>query len=234
MHVTLTNSTSDDVVGDILEAVNLSQGATMSFAVDNVRVTHSEFIAGPAFHQAEPGDDGVCLFELGAGAASTTTVRVTHSLLSGCETDGLEVAASVADGTGPVSRLGFDVRDSRITGNTLANLRVAASSPVTQLEGRVEHTDLSRTPGTPIILENIDSTGNTHARLDLGGGSLGSAGGNCIYGGSPFDVEDVRASAAARGDWWGQPGGPGSGRMLAIGGGVDSGAPLERPPTGTC
>jgi len=217
MDVTLKDSSCDHVVGDILEAVNLSQDATMNFAVDHVRAQHSEFLAGPLFHQVEPGDDGDCLFELGAGAASRTSVTVTHSLLSGCVTDGFEAAATVDDGSGPVAKLSFDIRDSRITGNTLSNLRVANSSPVTQLDGRVEHTDLSETPGTPIIMEDLDTTGGTRARLDFGGGALGSTGGNCIFGGGLLDVEDVRDGASARGDWWGRPGGPGPGRILALG-----------------
>ncbi len=234
MNVSLRRSSCDHVVGDILEAVNLSRDATMNFAVDHVRAAHSEFIVGPAFHQVEPGDDGVCLFELSAGAGSSTSVTVTNSLLTGCVTDGLEAAGSVDDGTGPVRKLAFDVRDSSITANTLSNLRVANSSPVTQLDGRLQNTDLSRTPGTPIILENLDTTGGTHARLDLGGGPLGSTGGNCIFGGAVLDIEDARDSAWARDDWWGQPGGPGPTRLLAVGGKLDTASPLSRAPGGRC
>jgi hypothetical protein len=195
---------------------------------------HSEFLAGPVFHQVEPGDDGDCLFVLGAGAASTTTVRVDHSLLTGCVTDGLEVAGTVADGSGPINKLSFDVRNSQITGNTLSNVRVANSSPVSRLEGRIERTDLSRSPGTPVILENIDASGQTRERLDFGGGSLGSSGGNCIYGGLAGDVLDVGHNVSARDNWWGQPGGPGLGRAIAVAGALDSGNPLVRAPRATC
>jgi len=234
MNVSLAHSTCDHVVGDVLEAVNLSKNATMNFTAEHVRAADSEFVAGPAFHQVEPGDDGDCLFELAAGAASTTTVKVTHSVLTGCVTDGLEVASSVDDGTGPVNRLSFDVRDSSITGNRLSNLRVANSSPVTELDGRIEHTDLAGGPGTPIILEDIDRTGGTHARLDFGGGPLGSAGANCIDAANVPYIEDVRDSASARGDWWGQSTGPPPGGIVATGGSVDSGQPLSGPPAGVC
>jgi poly(3-hydroxybutyrate) depolymerase len=234
MNVSLAHSTCDHVVGDVLEAVNLSKSATMNFTAEHVRAADSEFVAGPAFHQVEPGDDGDCLFELAAGAASTTTVKVTHSVLTGCVTDGLEVASSVDDGTGPVKRLSFDVRDSSITGNRLSNLRVANSSPVAELDGRIEHTDLAGTPGTPIILEDIDRTGGTHARLDFGGGPLGSAGANCIDSANLPYIEDVRDSASARGDWWGQATGPPPGGIVATGGSVDSGQPLRGPPAGVC
>jgi hypothetical protein len=226
MDVAFTNSTCDRVVGDILEAVNLSRDATMNFTADHIRATHSEFPIGPEFHQVEPGDDGVCLFELAAGAHSSTSVTLTNSVLSGCVTDGLEAAASVDDGTGPVDHLSFDVRDSRITGNTLSNVRIANSSPVTDLEGRIQGSDL-RSAGTPIILENLDVTGATRAHLDFGNG-------NCIAGGSALDVLSVRHSFSARGDWWGRAGGPAPGRVLAVGGSVDTGAALAAPPPGTC
>jgi hypothetical protein len=195
----------------------------MNFAIDHVRAAHSEFVVGPAFHQVEPGDDGDCLFELGAGAGSSTSVTVRDSLLTGCVTDGLEAAAAVDDGVGPVRRLSFEVRDSQITGNPLSNLRVATSSPVTELDGRVENSDLHAALGTPIILENLSGT---QPHLDFSGG-------NCIYGGA-LDIAAVRASASARGDWWGQPGGPPLGRVLAIGGSVDSAGALARPPADTC
>jgi hypothetical protein len=234
MNVRLANSTCDNVVGDVLEAVNLSHDATMNFAVDHVYAAHSDFLAGPVFHQVEPRDDGDCLFELAAGAASRTTVTVNDSLLTGCATDELEVAASVDDGTGPVDKLSFDVRDSRITGNTLSNLRVATSSPVTQLDGRIEHTDLSGSPGTPIIIENLDTATGTRARLDFGGGSLDSPGDNCISGRNALDILDVRGGLSARNDWWGQPAGPALGRVLAIGGAIDTGQPLSWTPAGRC
>jgi hypothetical protein len=232
MSMTITGSTFRDITGDILEAVNLSRDAIMKLAVNHVTAAHSEFIAGPAFHQVEPGDDGDCLFELAAGAASSTAVKLTNSLLTGCVTDGLEVASVVADGIGPVTKLGFDVRNSRITGNALSNLRVATSSPVSQLDGRIQSTDLSGMPGsTPIILENIDTSGITHERLDFGGGPLGSAGGNCIYGGGLLDLADVRDNVWARHDWLGPPS---PGRLLAIGGNIDSAGALAHPPPGIC
>jgi hypothetical protein len=234
MNVSLSHSSCQYVVGDILEAVNLSADATMHFAIDHVRAEHSEFVAGPAFHQAEPGDDGDCLFELAAGAATTTTVKVTNSVLSGCVTDGLEVASSVDDGTGPVKELSFDVRDSQITGNMLSNLRVANSSAIDHLDGRIERTNLASTPGTPIILENLDTAGATQERLDFGGGQLGSPGGNCIYGGAGLDIEDARHNASARGDWWGQAGGPAPGRIAAAGGSIDTSQALAGPQAGTC
>ena len=74
MAFTLTNSTCDYVVGDILEAANLSKDATMTFNIDHVRAAHSTFGGSQAFHQVEPGDDGDCLIEVASGSGSTTNV----------------------------------------------------------------------------------------------------------------------------------------------------------------
>jgi len=90
------------------------------------------------------------------------------------------------------------------------------------------------TPGTPVILENLDRTGGTHERLDFGGGPLGSPGGNCIYGGGALEIEDTRDNLSARRDWWGQPGGPTPNQIAEAGGSVDSSQALAQPPVGTC
>ena len=235
MHLVLRDSTCDYVVGDILEADNLSRDSTMTFLVDHVRAAHSTFVGSEPFHQVEPGDDGDCMLEVASGAASSTSVTISDSQLTDCVADGVGVVSNVVDGAGkPVRSLRFDIDRSRITDNRQSNLRVANATPIDDLAGRVQRSDLSRSAGTLIALENLDSTGATHARLDLGGGSLGSLGQNCISGGSPLDVELVRYNAAAEHDWWGSPGGPGSGSVFAAGGSLDTSKPLARPPAGTC
>jgi hypothetical protein len=47
-------------------------------------------------------------------------------------------------------------------------------------------------------------------------------------------VADFRDSVWARRDWWGRPGGPAPGRVVAVGGSVDSGDPLAVAPASTC
>jgi hypothetical protein len=222
MHVTFTNSTCDYVVGDILEAANLSRDATLTFDIDRVRAAHSTFAAAPAFHQAEPGDDGDCLLEVASGAAGTTDVNISNSLFTDCVADGLGVISNVVDGSDPAKHLGFDVRNSRIGSNQLSNLRVANVTPVDDLAGRIERTDLSQSAGTPIILEGLDTSGGTRAAFDLGGGALGSEGHNCIFGGREGDVLAARYDLDAAYDWWGAPGGPTPGRVIAAGSTVKS------------
>jgi hypothetical protein len=226
MHMTLSDSTCKYVVGDILEAGNLSRDATMTFDVDHVRAAHSTFVGSTEFHQAEPGDDGDCMLEVASGASSTTIVNIHDSVFTKCVADGLGVVSNVVDGSGPVKRLGFAVENSRIADNKLSNLRVVNATPISKLDGRVEDTDLSESAGTPVILEGLDTSGGTHPRLDLGGGSLGSRGHNCIFGGAQTDVEAVNYDLWAGHDWWGTPGGPAPGRTIAAGSTIFDRAPL--------
>ena len=231
MDVTLTNSTCDYVVGDILEAANLSRDATVTFTIDHVRAAHSTFPIAPAFHQAEPGDDGDCLLEVASGAQNTTNVNISNSLFTDCAADGLGVVSNAVDGSGSVKHIGFDVRNSRITANKLSNIRIVNVTPIDQLDARAEHTDLSMSDGTPLVVEDLETNGTTHARLDLGGGPLGSPGHNCIFGGTQGDVIAGRYDLDALYDWWGTPGGPSPGRVVAAGSTVNSSSALG---TGDC
>jgi hypothetical protein len=226
MNFTLTNSTCNYVVGDVLEVDNLSAKATTAFSASHVVAANSTFVGGLTQAQAEPGDDGDCLLEVASGAASRTSVKLSDSQLSNCAADGLGVVSNVVDGTGPVDKLSFDVENSRITENQASNLRVENVTPISHLDGKVETTDLSESPGSPVILRNLVTMGSTHATLDLGGGGLGSLGHNCIAGGEPDDVSTVRYDLAAEHDWWGAPGGPSPGSTLAIGGAINSSSPL--------
>jgi hypothetical protein len=47
-------------------------------------------------------------------------------------------------------------------------------------------------------------------------------------------VLDALDPLSARNDWWGGPGGPGVGQVVAVGGTVDAGDPLSRAPAGVC
>jgi hypothetical protein len=226
MDFTLTNSTCNYVVGDVLEVDNLSAKATMAFTAKHVIAANSTFAGGIPQAQVEPGDDGDCLLEVASGAASSTNVKIRDSQLSDCAADGLGVVSNVVDGTGPVNKLGFDVENSRITENQASNLRVEDVTPIRHLDGKIQNTDLSESPGSPVILRNLVTRGSTAALLDLGGGGLGSRGHNCILGGEPNDISTVRYNLAARHDWWGAPGGPGAGNTLAIGATIDSNSPL--------
>lgn len=216
--MTLTNSTCDTVVGDIIEAANLSNG-TLRLDIDHVVASHSTYLGAQAQAPAEPGDDGDCLLEVTSGSGSTTDVNIDNSEFTQCVADGLGVVSNDVNGGAPIKSVSFEVENSRITDNQLSNLRVESATAVEQLDGKVEDTDLSQSAGTPVVLENpYDVTGG-RTDIDLGGGGLGSTGGNCIYGGTQVgSAYTVNYDLTAKQDWWGSAGGPATGATLAVGG----------------
>lgn len=230
--MTLTDSTCDYVVGDVLEAANLAS-ANMTMTIDHVRAAHSTWPLAAVQALALPGDDGDCLMEAVAGSAGSTSVIMRNSEFTDCVGDGLGVVSNVVDGTNrPIGTISFDIADSRIAGNHLSNLRVEGASPIQQLLGTIEYTDLRGSAGTPVLLENPYAVPRSaQSDLDLGGGRLGSAGHNCISGGTVGDVLALNFDLDAQHNWWGQAGGPGFARTIAIGGSITSTPPLL---TNTC
>jgi hypothetical protein len=233
MHVDFTHSTCYDVVGDVLEANNLSNNATMTFDIDHVVAEKSTFFGAPVWGEVEPGDDGDCLLDVTSGAADSTTVSIDHSRFEDCVADGLGVLANVVDGSGAIKLVSFKIENSQITNNSLSNLRVANVTPVEHLQGLIADSNLSHSYGAPLIFEGLDP-GGTHTELDFGGGALGSPGGNCFYGGQPLTGELIGYAASAKHDWWGQAGGPTAGQLLSVGDGLSSRDPLSRAPRGVC
>ena len=80
-----------------------------------------------------------------------------------------------------------------------------------------------------VAFEELGSTDNSE--IDLGGGALGSPGGNCLDGGSlaafvnGYDV-------SATGNWWGQAGGPRPGSTVVGTGTLATEPSLAAPPPG--
>ena len=97
----------------------------------------------------------------------------------------------------------------------------------------IERSDLSDSQGQGVTglanvsFEELGTTSSTE--LDLGGGGLGGAGGNCLEGGL-LAAELLQYSVTAEGNWWGAPGPPGLGRVLAIGGSLDADPGLQSRP----
>lgn len=181
-----------------------------------------------------PGNNSDCLIGASGGAGNIVDLRVRRSTLTGCANNGVTVGSSVANGRGPTRSVSLDMADSRVSGNNGANLRVGNISQLDLLDVKVERTDLSDARGigsSPANLVAEDLASTKRARIDLGGGPLGSAGGNCLDGG-PLAAALVRYDVAVRRAWWGSPAGPAPGRVVAAGGSLDSTEPRATPPSG--
>jgi hypothetical protein len=230
--VTVRDSTFTGTPGDVLEQLALGTDARLSLVLEGVVARNSTGFAGTGEGNTVliPGNNGDCLVAASGGAGNVVHTTIRRSTLTGCANNGVTFGSSVANGDGPTAELVLDLADSRITGNRGNNLRVGNVTDLDRLRVRVAGTDLADAHGTASLtpanasFEDIGSTAD--AIIDLGGGRLGSPGGNCLDGGS-LSAALVRYDVSARHDWWGGPV-----RAAAAGGSLDADDPLASAPKG--
>ena len=115
------------------------------------------------------------------------------------------------------STITSNVSSASLTGNLFGFITTTSSSAAIRLS--INHTTATDNARDGVYLN--DDTSGTFL-VDLGGGLLGSVGGNRIYGngtsGNPYrdvllDLDNSPTALAAQGNWWGQAGGPLAGRI---------------------
>jgi hypothetical protein len=229
--MTIKDSTFSGPPGDILELLNFGAGGRLGIMLKRVTATRS---IGFGNTQVIPGNNGDCLLVGNGAAGGDLSARVTESELTNCANNGITIGSNVVQGgNGPAAAMELDVERSEITGNRGSNLLAGAFNGLESLRVRIEDTDLSHSRGAPGLgLANVafEDLGNTtSSQIDLGGGALGSRGGNCLAGGS-LAANVLLYDVSAEHNWWGAAGGPGPGRTLAIGGTLDVDPFLSAPP----
>ncbi|MGH2951320.1 MAG: hypothetical protein ACRDKX_04675, partial [Solirubrobacterales bacterium] len=217
--------------GDILELLNFGAGGRLSMSLRRVTATRS---IGFGNTQVIPGNNGDCLLVGNGAAGGELRAKVTDSELTDCANNGITIGSNVVQGgSEPAASLELDVDRSEVTGNRGSNLLAGAFNGLENLTVKIEDTDLSDSGGAPGLgLANVafaDLGTTTGSRIDLGGGALGSSGGNCIAGGL-LAANIVRYDVSAESNWWGAPGGPGLARTLIVGGALDFDPSLSAPP----
>lgn len=232
--VDVRDSTFSGTPGDVIEQLALGTNARLRLRLDRVVATGSTGFSGSGFGDTVliPGNNADCLIGASGGAGNTVDLIVRRSTLTGCANNGITFGSAVANGKGPTTALALDVSDSTITGNHGANLRIGNLAELDSLTAQVQRTDLSGSRGVGsspanLVVEDLGTT--ARARIDLGGGPLGSRGGNCFAGGN-LAAALVGYDVHARGAWWGRPGGAGAGRTVALGGALDDGDALAVAP----
>jgi hypothetical protein len=228
--VTVRDSSFEGTPGDVLEQLALGTAADLRLTLAGVVAKDSTGFAGTGEGNTVliPGNNGDCLVAASGGAGNAVHTTIRDSTLTGCANNGLTFGSAVANGSGPTKELVFDLRNSRMTGNRGNNLRVGNIAGLQRLRVRVAGTDLADAHGTGSVtpanasFEDIGTTAD--AVIDLGGGALGSPGGNCLDGGS-LSAALVRYDVSARRNWWGGPV-----RATAAGGRLDAGEALASAP----
>ena len=234
--VVVEDSSFTRATGDAVEQLGLGTNARMRLKLVDVVATDTLGFAGSGIGNTVliPGNNADCLLAASGGAGNTIETTVEGGELSRCANNGITFGSAVANGSGPTSSMTLDVSGARITANRGANLRVGNETELQRLSVRVAATDLSDARGTGSGLANIaieDLGTTTESAIDLGGGTLGSPGGNCLDGGSLAAFVN-RYSVSARQNWWGQPGGPLPGSTVAAAGSLDTDPALSEAPAG--
>lgn len=206
--VTVRDSGFSGTPGDVLEQLALGTKGRLDLTLDRVVAKDSTGFSntGEGNTVLIPGNNGDCLVAASGGAGNVVHTTIRRSQLTHCANNGLTFGSSVANGSGPTQELVLDVRDSTITGNQGNNLRIGNVTNLRRLRVRVQGTDLADARGvgsvTPADASFEDIGTTSDAVIDLGGGALGSPGGNCLDGGS-LGAAAVRYAVSAQHNWWG-------------------------------
>lgn len=213
--------------GDVIEQLALGTNATLEMSLERVVASRS---VGTGNTVVIPGNNGDCLLAGSGGAGNMLRLTVRDSELTGCANNGLTAGSNVVMGEGPAAGIHVDVADSRITGNRGGNLVVGNYAGLRELTVKVERTNLSgsRGQGSGRANVTVQELGTTErAVIDLGGGPLGSGGGNCLRGGA-LAADVIGHDVFARFNWWGGESGPGPGRTIAAEGALIADPALNR------
>ena len=234
--VSVSDSAFYNNPGDMLELFNRGElGSTGVLNLDRVLVVGTTISGGLPVYAIPPGTQGTadntgeCLAVASVGANDTTVVKMRDSQFSGCGNNGIEITSNhctnppspgPACGAGEPHTVSIDIERSRISGSRYYNLWMNNVTALTELDVRVEDSDLSTSQSGVAVAFDQQSTGSTgSALIDLGGGALGSKGRNCIFGGAIADLETKGYAVTAENDWWGSASGPDPAKVLATAGG---------------
>ena len=242
----LSNSRFEDNPGDMFEQANLGSGSTSILGVDHVVAKDTHERGGDPDAGPLPFNIGECLLTGSTGTGNTTILKISNSDFSGCN-NGLSLLSGVnfmtnllggvTTGRPPSEPLGADglmqvsISNTAFRDNANNNIVIGVIAALRELELKVENSDFSRAGSNAVALRKVYAGSVENARIDFGGGVLGSAGGNCILGGNPHDVQSEGFAASMRHNWWGQSGGPDPARLAqSQSGSLDVSAPLNAAP----
>lgn len=208
--LSITDSTFDDVPGDMLEEMNWGEDSTMRLTMDRVTVTNAQGFGNVSEFPFNSGD---CLNVNNGGAGNVTTVQVTRSSLTECANNGLTLANNVVNGSGNAKELSATVDGSVLRNNDAHNLYVNNLSALDTLSVKAQKSDLSH--GKVVNLTFAANNGAvTTPNIDFGGGGLGSVGHNCLEKPGRRIAEAYAIDVTAKNNWWGSPAGPPPGLIV--------------------
>ena len=201
--VMIQNSVFQGDPGDMLELFNRGNGGGnagtyASLILQNVVVQGTTITNGLPAYATPPGgaggvrlagspdNTGECLGVGSVGGGDVTVVQLINTSFTQCGNNGLEVTNNYATGDGPATdspqTIVVDIINSRISGSHFYNLWINNISPLTNLNVKVQNSDLSRSlTGIGVGFDSFFGYAIANSMIDLGGGPLGSTGNNCFF-----------------------------------------------------
>lgn len=201
--VSIQNSVFQGDPGDMLELLNRGNGGGnvdtyASLILQNVMVQGTTITNGlPAYATppggaggvrlaASPDNTGECLGVGSVGAGDVSVVQLLNTSFTTCGNNGLEVTNNYATGDGPADSspqtIVVDIINSRISGSHFYNFWINNISPLTNLNVKVQNSDLSRSlTGVGVGFDSFFGYAIANSMIDLGGGPLNSTGNNCFF-----------------------------------------------------
>ena len=220
--VTIANSTFINDPGDMLEEYNRGTGSITTLVLNNVTVQGTTISGGlpkyanPPGTATTPDNTGECLGIASVGAGDQTILKMNGTVLQNCGNNGIEITNNhpTAQGAGDPSLVSVDLENSAIMNTKYYGVWMNTVTPLQSLQVKSQNT-LFTTSTNGVMLGFDDQTtgGTATPAIDLGGGSLGSGGNNCILQGALLDLEATSYNVSATTDWWGSPSGPAPGTV---------------------
>lgn len=245
--MSLSNSRFIDNPGDMLQQDNLGSGSTLILRLDRVVVQGTTERSGSPESNPLPFNLGECILAGSTGNNNTTVLEVSNSDFSGCN-NGLTVLSGVNLATvllggvtsatppselpGKDGLIRVDISNSRFRDNAFNNLVIGVIAGLRELSVKVENTDFSRAGDNAVAFKLVSPGKVDQARLDFGGGELGSRGGNCLMQAAGHDALTEGFAVSLQRNWWGQAGGPDPARLSESAPGLlNVLSPLTAPPS---
>jgi len=212
LHAVVRDSIFEDNPGDMIEENNLGTRASMDVRFDNVIVRHATHggsqpheLPVPPLASGSFTNRGVCMSQYSLGAHATTRFAMTRSHFSDCAGDGiLALHANLPglDGTGTASAVEID--QSSIVDVGEYALHFINYAPLDDLQIKVQSSRLAGATGFAAIAADSSPAGQVKdARIDLGGGSVGSLGLNCFSNAADVAISPRIGPVSSAANWWG-------------------------------
>jgi hypothetical protein len=241
-NLTISNSTFINDPGDMLEEFNRGTGSQTTLTLNNVTVQGTTISGGIPSYADPPGtattpdNTGECLGIASVGAGDQTLLKLNNTVLQNCGNNGIEVTNNhpTAQGAGIPALVSLDLENSAIINTKYYGVWMNTVTALQTLNIKAANTLFTTSTSGVLLGFDIQTTGSAaSSTIDLGGGSLGSAGNNCILNGSIYDLEATSYNVSANSAWWGQASGPTPGTVSVgpAGFSATTATPLATEPT---